>query len=72
MLVKNLKSKIKSKDLKKGMIVGWVEEGYNECEGVIYDHEMVNSRSITFNSPLKLRMTLKNTLFFEKSKLELN
>lgn len=70
--MKNLKSKIKSKDLKKGMIIGWIEDGYNECEGIMIDHEIVKARSITFNSP-KSSMSLisSNNLYFEKSSLEL-
>tara|TARA_R110002124_G_scaffold73596_1_gene197379 strand:- start:587 stop:802 length:216 start_codon:yes stop_codon:yes gene_type:complete len=70
--MKNLKSKIKSKDLKKGMIIGWIEDGYNECEGIMIDHEIVKASSITFNSP-KSSMSLisSNNLYFEKSSLEL-
>jgi len=68
--MKNLKSKIKSKDLKKGMVIGWVEDGYNECEGIMVDHEMIKARSITFNNPeLRYSMVSNNNLYFEKSTL---
>ena len=70
--MKNLKSKIKSKDLKKGMLVGWVEDGYNELEGIMYDHEIIECKSITFNSPKsELVMANRDNLYFEKSTLEL-
>ena len=67
-----MKNKIKSKDLRKGMIIGWVEDGIYECEGVMVDNEIINGRSITFNNPeLRLGMSNKSILYFEKSKLEL-
>ncbi len=68
--MKYLKSKIKSKNLKKGMVIGWVEDGYNECEGIMVDHEMIKARSITFNNPeLRYSMISNNNLYFEKSTL---
>ena len=66
-----MKYKIKSKDLRKGMIIGWVEDGIYECEGIMVDNEIINGRPITLNSELRLGMSNKSILYFEKSKLEL-
>jgi len=79
MLKTYLKSKIKSKDLKEGMIVGWFSDGWNECEGTMINDEygeatIIKYRSITIqlgNKP-EYCMVDNSVLYFEKSKLELN
>ena len=78
MLKTYLKSKIKSKDLKEGMIVGWFSDGWNECEGTMINDEygeatIIEARSITIQLGNKSSycMVDNSVLYFEKSKLEL-
>ena len=65
------KVKMKITDLKPGMVIGWVEDGFNECEGVVYNHEMVKGGSITFNSSPSYLMINKNIKYFKKETIQL-